>query len=124
MKIRNIIALSFIFLIKFSFCQSKSDLAFFQNLNNETETTNFNVQKDKKLAYGLFSFYKRFISSQDSGNCNFYPSCSVYGTQSFQKLGFLKGFLNTFDRLIRCNGLNRSDYPIHQISNLLYDPVL
>ena len=124
MKIRNIIALSFIFLIKFSFCQSKSDLAFFQNLNKETETINYNVQKDKKTSYGFFSFYKSFISSQDSGNCNFYPSCSVFGTQSIQKLGLFKGFLNTFDRLNRCNGLNRSDYPIHQLSNLLYDPVL
>ena len=124
MKTKNIIALSFIFLIKFSFCQSKSDVAFFQNLNKETETTNFNVQKDRRTSYGFFSFYKKFISSQDSGNCNFYPSCSVYGTQSFQKLGFFKGFLNTFDRLNRCNGLNRTDYLIHQPSNLLYDPVL
>ena len=121
---QNIIALSFIFLIKFSFCQSKSDLAFFQKLKKETQKTNYNVKKDKKTSYSFFLFYKKFISSQDSGNCNFYPSCSVYGTQSFQKLGFLKGFLNTFDRLNRCNGLNRSDYPIHQISNLLYDPVL
>ena len=120
---KNIIALSFIFLIKISFSQSKSDIAFFQNLNKEVQMINYNVQKDKKASYGFFSFYKRFISSQDSGNCNFYPSCSVFGTQSIQKLGLFKGFLNTFDRLNRCNGINKSDYPIHQLSNLLYDPV-
>ena len=124
MKIKNIIALSFIFLIKFSFCQSKSDIAFSQNLNKKTETTNYNVQKDKKTSYWFFSFYKKFISSQDSGDCNFYPSCSFYGTQSFQKFGVFKGFLNIFDRLNSCNGLNRADYKIYQISNLLYDPVL
>ena len=121
---KNIIALSFIFLIKISFSQSKSDIAFFQNLNKEVRLINYNIQKDKKTSYGFFSFYKRFISSQDSGNCNFYPSCSVFGTQSIQKLGLFKGFLNTFDRLNRCNGINRSDYPIHPLSNLLYDPVL
>lgn len=121
---KNIIALSFIFLIKFSFSQNKSDFNFFQNFNKEIKKTDYDVKKGKKTSYGFFSFYKRFISSQDSGNCNFYPSCSVYGTQSFQKLGFFIGFLNTFDRLNRCNGLNRSDYPIHQLSNLLYDPVL
>ena len=124
MKIPNIITLSFIFLIKFSFCQSKSDIAFSQNLNKETETTNYNVHKDKKASYGFFSFYKKFISSQDSGDCNFYPSCSVYGTQSFQKLGLLKGYTNTIDRLTRCNGFNKKDYKIHQPSKLLYDPVL
>ena len=124
MKTQNIIVLSFIFLIKFSFCQSKSDIAFSQNLNKKTETTNYNVQKDKKTSYGFFSFYKKFISSQDSGDCNFHPSCSVYGTQSFQKLGLLKGYTNTIDRLTRCNGFNKKDYKIHQPSKLLYDPVL
>ena len=120
---KKIIVLSFIFLIKISYSQAKSDIAFFQNLNKEVQLINYNVQKDKKASYGFFSFYKKFISSQDSGNCNFYPSCSVFGTQSIQKLGFFNGFLNTFDRLTRCNGLNRKDYHIHKPSNLLYDPV-
>ena len=121
---KKIIVLSFIFLINFSFAQNKEDLTFSRSLNKETVTTVYNVKKDKRTSYGFFSFYKRFISSQDSGNCNFYPSCSVYGTQSFQKLGFLKGLFNTFDRLTRCNGLNRNDYHIHKPSSLLYDPVL
>ena len=72
----------------------------------------------------FFHSIKGLFPSQDSGNCNFFPSCSVFGTQSIQKLGLFKGFLNTFDRLNRCNGINKSDYPIHQLSNLLYDPVL
>ena len=121
---KKIIVLSFIFLINFSFAQNKEDLSFSTSLNKETVTAVYNVKKDKSTSYGFFSFYKRFISSQDSGDCNFYPSCSVYGTQSFQKLGFFKGLFNTFDRLTRCNGLNRKDYHIHKPSNLLYDPVL
>ena len=121
---KKIIVLSFIFLINLSFAQNKEDITFSQSLNEETVITSYNVKKDKSTSYGFFLFYKKFISSQDSGDCNFYPSCSVYGTQSFQKLGFLKGLFNTFDRLTRCNGLNRKDYHIHKTSNLLYDPVL
>ena len=121
--IKKIIVLSFIFLTNFSFAQNKEDLIFSQSLNDETVIAIYNVKKNKSTSYGFFLFYKKFISSQDSGDCNFYPSCSVYGTQSFQKLGFLKGLFNTFDRLTRCNGLNRKDYHIHKPSNLLYDPV-
>jgi putative component of membrane protein insertase Oxa1/YidC/SpoIIIJ protein YidD len=121
--IKKIIVLSFIFLTNFSFAQNKEDLIFSQSLNDETVISIYNVKKNKNTSYGFFLFYKKFISSQDSGDCNFYPSCSVYGTQSFQKLGFLKGLFNTFDRLTRCNGLNRKDYHIHKPSNLLYDPV-
>lgn len=124
MTTKNIIALSFIFLINITVAQNKQDLTFSQSLNEETVYTIYNVKKDKSTSYGFFSFYKKFISSQDSGDCNFYPSCSVYGTQSFQELGFLKGLFNTFDRLTRCNGLNREEYHIHKPSNLLYDPVL
>ena len=124
MTTKNIIALSFIFLINITVAQNKQDLTFSQSLNEETVYTIYNVKKDKSTSYGFFSFYKKFISSQDSGDCNFYPSCSVYGTQSFQELGFLKGLFNTFDRLKRCNGLNREEYHIHKPSNLLYDPVL
>ena len=90
---KNIIALSFIFLIKISFSQSKSDIAFFQNLNKEVQLINYNVQKDKKASYGFFSFYKRFISSQDSGNCNFYPSCSVFEHNLFKNSVYLKASL-------------------------------
>jgi putative component of membrane protein insertase Oxa1/YidC/SpoIIIJ protein YidD len=121
--IKKIIVLSFIFLTNFSFAQNKEDLIFSRSLNDETVISIYNVKKNKNTSYGFFLFYKKFISSQDSGDCNFYPSCSVYGTQSFQKLGFLKGLFNTFDRLTRCNGLNRKDYHIHKPSNLLYDPV-
>jgi putative component of membrane protein insertase Oxa1/YidC/SpoIIIJ protein YidD len=121
--IKKIIVLSFIFLTNFSFAQNKEDLIFSQSLNDETVISIYNVKKNKNTSYGFFLFYKKFISSQDSGDCNFYPSCSVYGTQSFQKLGFLKGLFNTFDRLTRGNGLNRKDYHIHKPSNLLYDPV-
>jgi uncharacterized protein len=71
----------------------------------------------------LFLFYKSFISSQDQISCGFTPSCSEYGLISVKKLGPIKGMLNTFDRLQRCNGLSPEHYEIHFKTNLLYDPV-
>ena len=77
-----------------------------------------------QLAFSsLFIFYKNFMSSQDNSSCNFHPSCSVFAIQSIQKRGTVIGLLEAFDRLTRCNGLNAEDYPIHQKTRLLHDPV-
>jgi uncharacterized protein len=35
-------------------------------------------------------------------SCKFYPTCSEYSKQSFQYHGFLKGFLLTLKRILRC----------------------
>ncbi|PID70528.1 membrane protein insertion efficiency factor YidD [bacterium DOLZORAL124_38_8] len=35
--------------------------------------------------------------------CRFYPSCSEYSVQAFQKYGFVKGLLKTVWRVLRCN---------------------
>ncbi len=71
-----------------------------------------------------FLFYKTFISSQDNPSCVFTPSCSEYAMQSIQKLGFIKGWFNTFDRLSRCHGLvNHHHYPFDIEHNRYYDPV-
>lgn len=71
----------------------------------------------------LFLFYKEFISSQDSGACTFHPSCSVYAIQAIQKNGPIKGMIQGFDRLTRCNPGAKGHYPIHSDSQKLHDPV-
>jgi putative membrane protein insertion efficiency factor len=71
----------------------------------------------------LFIFYKKFISSQDYNSCVFEPSCSVYSIESVKKLGVLRGYMNTFDRMSRCHGLASEYYPIDPKTSLLYDPV-
>lgn len=81
-------------------------------------------QNEPSLVFsGLYVFYKTFISSQDQGSCNFTPSCSSYGLHSIQKKGVFKGILNTFDRLSRCNGMNKKDYEIDIKTGLLIDYV-
>jgi len=69
-----------------------------------------------------FVFYKTFISSQDAVSCTFYPTCSVYALNSIKLNGFL-GILDAIDRLSRCNGLSPENYPIHESTHRLYDPV-
>ncbi len=40
-----------------------------------------------------------------------------------KKQGFILGMLDTFDRLMRCNGLSPEKYPLDYNSRLLIDPV-
>lgn len=71
----------------------------------------------------LFLFYKKFISSQDSGVCAFHPSCSVYAIRAVQQYGPIRGMVMGFDRLTRCNPGAKGHYPVHAESQKLYDPV-
>jgi putative membrane protein insertion efficiency factor len=75
------------------------------------------------FANTLFVLYKVFLSSQDHQSCVFTPSCSEYALQSIKKQGFIRGVIDTFDRLTRCNGFSIENYPIDPKTNLLIDPV-
>lgn len=48
----------------------------------------------------LFLIKNNFIKKQ---TCVFFPTCSEYAKQAFKKYGFLKGFLLSFKRIIRCH---------------------
>lgn len=41
-----------------------------------------------------------------NGYCRFYPSCSEYGMQAYEKHGVLKGTFLTTYRIARCNPWN------------------
>ena len=41
------------------------------------------------------------------GFCRFYPSCSQYGVEAFEKYGIVKGGIKTIWRIIRCNPWNK-----------------
>lgn len=70
---------------------------------------------------GFFLGYKHLFSSQDSRSCTFEPSCSVYAIETIRKNGLIKGFLDSVDRLTRCNGLSPGNYEIDQQKLLLID---
>ena len=70
---------------------------------------------------GFFLGYKNFFSSQDSRSCTFEPSCSVYAIETIQKNGMVEGFLDSIDRLTRCNGLSPGQYNFDPINLKLID---
>ena len=78
---------------------------YLENCSNEAEV----------ILTGFFLGYKSFFSSQDSRSCTFEPSCSIYAIETIRKHGLAEGFLDSFDRLTRCNGLSPGQYD--------YDPV-
>ncbi len=69
----------------------------------------------------LFAFYKRVVSPQDIQKCSFYPSCSHYSALTFKQNGFFYGFADTFDRLLRCNGVDKPGYKRYGDTDLLLD---
>ncbi|TKD67649.1 membrane protein insertion efficiency factor YidD [Pseudalkalibacillus hwajinpoensis] len=57
----------------------------------------------KKLAMMLIRIYQRFISPLTPPSCRFYPSCSHYSFESYQKHGFFKGSWLTVRRISKCH---------------------
>lgn len=96
------------------------DLKATENIYKQHTSHNSEVEN---IVSAMFMFYKKFISSQDYNSCVFEPSCSVYAIHSIQKLGFFVGYLNAFDRLMRCHGLAAEYYSFDPKTQLLYDPV-
>ena len=86
--------------------------------------TQNNRNEIQAIFSGLFLFYKTVFSSQDSQKCSFHPSCSVYAVTTIKKNGPIIGLPDTFDRLLRCNGLSPELYDGFDLeNNLILDPV-
>nr|MBO2505690.1 membrane protein insertion efficiency factor YidD [Bacilli bacterium] len=49
----------------------------------------------KHLFIWLIRFYRKFISPLTPPTCRFYPTCSQYGLEAFEKHGAIKGFILT-----------------------------
>ena len=54
------------------------------------------------LAVFLIRFYQMAISPLFPACCRFTPTCSQYSLIAFRKYGFLKGFVLTAKRILRC----------------------
>jgi len=55
------------------------------------------------LALFFLKLYRIFLSPFLGQNCRFYPTCSRYSMEAFEKHGFLKGFALTIFRVGRCH---------------------
>ena len=95
----------------------ETEQLFFETINeNKHEIVDEAITSsyDSHLVF-FFLFYKKIFSRNDMpSTCKFHPSCGSYGSLAIQKNGLIKGFLQTFDRLQRCNGT----HSIHQYKYL------
>ena len=64
----------------------------------------------KQIALLLIRFYQRCISPLFPAKCRFYPTCSAYAIEAFQKRGFFVGFGLTVRRICRCNPFGGHGY--------------
>lgn len=64
----------------------------------------------KYLFIFLIRAYQLTFSRVMPPSCRFYPSCSQYGLQAFQKHGVIKGGWLTVKRIARCQPFNPGGY--------------
>lgn len=65
----------------------------------------------KRAILAFIRYYQRTFSLDHgpmkflypNGFCKYYPSCSEYGYQAFDKRGVVIGFILTTWRILRCN---------------------
>ncbi|WP_348524547.1 membrane protein insertion efficiency factor YidD [Pigmentibacter sp. JX0631] len=55
----------------------------------------------------LIKFYKKCISPALGSHCRFYPSCSQYSLEVFQKYGAVKGLGKTTVRICKCHPFHK-----------------
>jgi len=65
-----------------------------------------------KIAILIIRFYQNYISKYIllGSHCRFYPTCSQYSLEAYQKYGFLKGTYLTIRRILRCHPFNKGGY--------------
>ena len=63
-----------------------------------------------RLAIGMLALYRRLISPLLPPACRFYPSCSCYAIESFERYGAGRGALLTLRRLAKCHPFHPGGY--------------
>ena len=59
----------------------------------------------------MIRFYQKYLSPlKRSRVCRFYPSCSAYAIEAFEKRGFFAGMILTAYRILRCNPFCRGGF--------------
>ncbi|MFN2635493.1 MAG: membrane protein insertion efficiency factor YidD [Gemmatimonadaceae bacterium] len=64
----------------------------------------------RQIFIGLIRAYQVGISPLLGANCRYYPTCSAYALEAFERYGVLKGFKLTLTRLLRCHPLQSGGY--------------
>jgi len=73
-----------------------------QVYSDETAVRPETSEEDTGPVAMALTFFRKTISRADGRRCMMYPSCSHYSGQAFAKHGFVKGWVMSSDRLLRC----------------------
>ena len=63
-----------------------------------------------KGALKLIEIYQRGVSPYSPPKCRFYPTCSQYAKECYEKFNFFYASLLTTKRLLKCNRLFKGGY--------------
>ena len=65
----------------------------------------------KKACIKMIRLYQKYISPwKRYGHCKYYPTCSNYAIEAYQKYGFFEGTALTVWRILRCNPFSKGGY--------------
>ncbi|WP_243688839.1 membrane protein insertion efficiency factor YidD [Geotalea toluenoxydans] len=64
----------------------------------------------RQTAIRAIRFYQKFISPYKGASCRFYPSCSDYSLQSFEKHGLLTALWYSVLRILKCHPFHPGGY--------------
>lgn len=66
--------------------------------------------KRNRIPIMLIKFYQKNISPRFSPTCKFYPTCSNYARQAYEKYNFFKATFLVTIRILRCNPFSKGGY--------------
>ncbi len=69
----------------------------------DTLLTSKNISPVRKVSLLPIAVWQRLSYNSDILNCQFYPSCSNYGSHALKKYGLVAGAAITSDRIVRCS---------------------
>ena len=67
----------------------------------------------KQIMINIIKIYKKHFSIyfEKAGiRCKFYPTCSEYAIQAYNKYGFFKGSFLVIKRILKCNPFSKGGY--------------
>ena len=65
----------------------------------------------KNVCIRMIRFYQKYLSPlKRTPTCRFYPTCSAYAIEAFEKRGFFVGMILTVYRILRCNPFCRGGF--------------
>lgn len=63
-----------------------------------------------KICLALIWLYSYLISPLLPASCRFYPTCSAYAREAYERYGVLKGSFLTVKRILKCHPYHPGGY--------------